>query len=269
MKEVTVKKYKANLSVIPCKHFTSNPSNPFCPFGRDCFYSHKNPDGTEHVFTHGIDEMAARSAQRARMRAQRSRANAVLRVRAALDNVGRMLHDDFDAFAAAMRAEFGDLAGGFDDIDAWDDEEEDEDEDDDEDEDWDDEEEEDALTELADDEHDFLSSLWLAERASMNDSNIDWGTGGWGDSGWTEEDDNDIPPPLERVSASTTAPNNEEPDSSDWGLRPRPRVDFDYREPTLPYGDPSDDENDGDAAASSATERRNAGSASRSGDDWW
>lgn len=115
--------------------------------------------------------MSERAAQRARIRAQRSRATEILRVRAALDNVGRMLHDDFDAFAAAMQAEFGsELDFDFDDEDVWVDEDEDDEDDEDEDEEdgWDDEEEEDALTELGDDEHDFLSSLWLTERASVS-----------------------------------------------------------------------------------------------------
>ncbi len=26
-----------------------------CPFGRDCFYQHKNRDGTDHVFPFGAD----------------------------------------------------------------------------------------------------------------------------------------------------------------------------------------------------------------------
>lgn len=122
----------------------------------------------------------------------------------------------------------------------------------------------------------------------MHDHDIDWGTGGWGDRGWTS--DNDLPPPLERVSTSASSQNNEGQDPSDRSLpRPRPRyatlsspdgrhqlnilmfhsVDFDYREPTLPYGDPSDDEDSGNTAPQSSTGDNNAGPVTRSEGGWW
>lgn len=39
-----------------CRHFEASPSHDrFCPFGRDCFYQHRDADGTPYVFPHGVD----------------------------------------------------------------------------------------------------------------------------------------------------------------------------------------------------------------------
>lgn len=42
-------------------------TNPFCPFGKDCFYQHLNEDGTPHVFVQGVEAcMKIYSRRRAR-----------------------------------------------------------------------------------------------------------------------------------------------------------------------------------------------------------
>lgn len=39
-----------------CRHFETSPSyDRFCPFGKDCFYQHRNADGTPYVFAHGVE----------------------------------------------------------------------------------------------------------------------------------------------------------------------------------------------------------------------
>lgn len=46
-----VAQYKASMARVPCRHFQNSPPNRRrCPFGRDCFYQHLNPDGTTHIF---------------------------------------------------------------------------------------------------------------------------------------------------------------------------------------------------------------------------
>lgn len=36
---------------IYCRHFQNSPPNRrHCPFGKDCFYQHLNPDGTIYIF---------------------------------------------------------------------------------------------------------------------------------------------------------------------------------------------------------------------------
>ncbi|KAF7308653.1 hypothetical protein HMN09_00714700 [Mycena chlorophos] len=57
-KEMAITRYKASMKRVDCKHFQRSletRSTPFCPYGRDCFYRHRNPDGTEYNPTHGID----------------------------------------------------------------------------------------------------------------------------------------------------------------------------------------------------------------------
>ena len=47
-------------SCLLCRHFQrSCPSHRYCPFGKDCFYAHKNEDGTTHEFRHGIEQVSA------------------------------------------------------------------------------------------------------------------------------------------------------------------------------------------------------------------
>ncbi|KAI0641948.1 hypothetical protein C8Q79DRAFT_264135 [Trametes meyenii] len=46
--------YKASMARVKCKHFEKSPLHRrFCPFGKECFYKHENPDGTTYVFEHG------------------------------------------------------------------------------------------------------------------------------------------------------------------------------------------------------------------------
>jgi hypothetical protein len=51
--------YKESMARVSCQFFqdslSKNPSKPFCPFGKDCFYQHLSSDGTEHVFKDGVD----------------------------------------------------------------------------------------------------------------------------------------------------------------------------------------------------------------------
>ncbi|EIW79237.1 hypothetical protein CONPUDRAFT_167020 [Coniophora puteana RWD-64-598 SS2] len=55
-KQLAIDAYKASMARVPCKYFveTSAQGKPCCPFGRDCFYQHLKPDGTPHVFPHGV-----------------------------------------------------------------------------------------------------------------------------------------------------------------------------------------------------------------------
>jgi len=64
-KDATIQKYKASMARIPCKYFEQSMRRR-CPFGRDCFYQHKNRDGTDHVFPFGADYYLKRSRQRRR-----------------------------------------------------------------------------------------------------------------------------------------------------------------------------------------------------------
>lgn len=121
------------------------------------------------MFKHGIEEMAERAADRERRRAQRMRASDLRRVRESLDSVGRMLHDDFEEFVAAMRAEFGDNLGGqitFDDDEDDDDDWDEDDDEDEEDDSWT-TDDEDGLTELANEEEHDLNQRWALERSDV------------------------------------------------------------------------------------------------------
>ncbi|KAH9846032.1 hypothetical protein C2E23DRAFT_854838 [Lenzites betulinus] len=74
MKAQVIDKYKASMARVTCKYFKkSRPQNPFCPFGKECFYKHENADGTPYVFEHG----AAYYMERARARPSRGRLNDV------------------------------------------------------------------------------------------------------------------------------------------------------------------------------------------------
>ncbi|KAK2463701.1 hypothetical protein APHAL10511_004452 [Amanita phalloides] len=54
-----IQSYKKSMSRVACRYFqeskVESPKEPFCPFGKDCFYQHINDDGTEHVFSDGVD----------------------------------------------------------------------------------------------------------------------------------------------------------------------------------------------------------------------
>ncbi|KIJ55257.1 hypothetical protein M422DRAFT_123155, partial [Sphaerobolus stellatus SS14] len=54
-KVLVIQKYKDSMARVPCRYFSrSSPTDRFCPFGRDCFYQHRNPDGTPYVFQDGV-----------------------------------------------------------------------------------------------------------------------------------------------------------------------------------------------------------------------
>jgi hypothetical protein len=52
--------YPFRLTTISSRYFSQSKAqdkkNPFCPFGKDCFYQHLNDDGTPHTFKDGVDE---------------------------------------------------------------------------------------------------------------------------------------------------------------------------------------------------------------------
>ncbi|KAK0497147.1 hypothetical protein EDD18DRAFT_1073041 [Armillaria luteobubalina] len=58
-KEKAIISYKESMARVPCRYFQASKredaSNPFCPFGKDCFYQHLNDDGTPHIFNQGIE----------------------------------------------------------------------------------------------------------------------------------------------------------------------------------------------------------------------
>ncbi|KAJ7224399.1 hypothetical protein GGX14DRAFT_351591 [Mycena pura] len=57
-KDAAISRYMDSMKKIPCKYFQrslSGTSTPFCPFGKDCFYQHRNSDGSDHIATHGVD----------------------------------------------------------------------------------------------------------------------------------------------------------------------------------------------------------------------
>ncbi|THH13452.1 hypothetical protein EW146_g6767 [Bondarzewia mesenterica] len=71
-KTATIERYKASMARVACKYFEeSKPDNPFCPFGSDCLYKHENVDGTQYIFSHGVDYYMAQW----RMRRRQSRSN--------------------------------------------------------------------------------------------------------------------------------------------------------------------------------------------------
>ncbi|KAK7030745.1 hypothetical protein R3P38DRAFT_2930257 [Favolaschia claudopus] len=59
-KDAAMARYMDSMKRVPCKHFQkslfSARGTPFCPFGKDCFYQHRNADGTDHVSSLGVDE---------------------------------------------------------------------------------------------------------------------------------------------------------------------------------------------------------------------
>jgi len=50
--------YKASMARVPCRYFSnSNPNQPFCPYGDDCFYKHESGGGQSHNLGYGVDRM--------------------------------------------------------------------------------------------------------------------------------------------------------------------------------------------------------------------
>lgn len=35
---------------------SKDKARPSCPFGKDCFYQHRNDDGTTYIFPDGVDK---------------------------------------------------------------------------------------------------------------------------------------------------------------------------------------------------------------------
>jgi len=64
-KNAMIESYKASMARMSCKYFERS-TRRYCPFGRDCFYQHKNRDGTTYVFPFGADYYLQRSRQRRR-----------------------------------------------------------------------------------------------------------------------------------------------------------------------------------------------------------
>lgn len=44
-----------NVNITSSYFQQSKPTKRFCPFGRDCFYQHRNEGGTAYVFPDGVD----------------------------------------------------------------------------------------------------------------------------------------------------------------------------------------------------------------------
>ncbi|EJD06635.1 uncharacterized protein FOMMEDRAFT_165377 [Fomitiporia mediterranea MF3/22] len=60
-KAIVIASYKSSMARIPCKYFEMSPPNSrYCPFGRDCFYQHKEADGSPYVFDRGVDYYMSR-----------------------------------------------------------------------------------------------------------------------------------------------------------------------------------------------------------------
>ncbi|KIK60305.1 hypothetical protein GYMLUDRAFT_602443 [Collybiopsis luxurians FD-317 M1] len=66
-KEQTITAYKDSMAKVPCRYFVQsrarNKDQPFCPFGKDCFYRHSNEDGSMYVFTDGVDVSMRRASE--------------------------------------------------------------------------------------------------------------------------------------------------------------------------------------------------------------
>ncbi|KAF8511846.1 hypothetical protein BU17DRAFT_54356 [Hysterangium stoloniferum] len=57
-KLAAVEMYRLSMARVPCRYFVNSPPDErYCPFGKDCFYQHKNADGTPFVFMDGVDVM--------------------------------------------------------------------------------------------------------------------------------------------------------------------------------------------------------------------
>lgn len=63
-KAAAIEKYKASMTRVPCKWFErSHPNNRYCPFGNDCFYQHRNADGTHYDFKRGVEHYIKQRAR--------------------------------------------------------------------------------------------------------------------------------------------------------------------------------------------------------------
>ncbi|KAF8325878.1 uncharacterized protein EI90DRAFT_2976290 [Cantharellus anzutake] len=161
MKKITIDQYKKRLSKIPCKHIAKSLSlmrEPFCPFGRDCFFQHLDANGEEITFEHGAEKMQA--AQERRLTRMMREANYV-RFQDALDSFADdLLSTNFETLMS--RIGDGELDYG----DEYDDDDEEDDWEDGENDDW--EEEDNAMfRRLLDEQQQYLLSERFAELASV------------------------------------------------------------------------------------------------------
>jgi hypothetical protein len=164
-KEAETKKYLANISKIPCRHFSNSPSSArFCPFGNSCHYAHK-VNGSPYIFTRR--ELAGFEARRARRAIQSNAENMLYELSASRAVLGlgdnpmvmwnildELIEDDL-----GFGGLYGQLGGGgyppwYDDDDDEEDEdyEDEEDEEDDDDDDFEDDGSDDEIPELVDDD---------------------------------------------------------------------------------------------------------------------
>ncbi|KAJ7115817.1 hypothetical protein C8R44DRAFT_628578 [Mycena epipterygia] len=66
-KDAAMARYMDSMRRVSCKYFQRSlsavPPVPFCPFGKDCFYQHRNPDGTDYITDQGVEDcMRVRSS---------------------------------------------------------------------------------------------------------------------------------------------------------------------------------------------------------------
>ncbi|KAJ7672628.1 hypothetical protein B0H17DRAFT_1084017 [Mycena rosella] len=58
-KDAAMARYMDSMRRVPCKYFQKSilavPSVPFCPFGKDCFYQHRNLDGSDYITDQGVE----------------------------------------------------------------------------------------------------------------------------------------------------------------------------------------------------------------------
>lgn len=57
-KQKTVESYRESMRRVQCRFFQKSirKDRLICPFGNECFYQHKKPDGTIHVFRDGVED---------------------------------------------------------------------------------------------------------------------------------------------------------------------------------------------------------------------
>ncbi|KJA23618.1 hypothetical protein HYPSUDRAFT_137701 [Hypholoma sublateritium FD-334 SS-4] len=57
-KQKTVESYRESMARVQCRFFQKSirKDRLICPFGNECFYQHKKPDGTIHLFRDGVEE---------------------------------------------------------------------------------------------------------------------------------------------------------------------------------------------------------------------
>ncbi|KAJ7077885.1 hypothetical protein B0H15DRAFT_861314 [Mycena belliarum] len=58
-KDAAMTRYMDSMKRVPCRYFQKSilavPPAPFCPFGKDCFYQHRNLDGSDFITDQGVE----------------------------------------------------------------------------------------------------------------------------------------------------------------------------------------------------------------------